>query len=273
MPSLSKAQQAAAGIAHAVEKGERPKSTLKGASKQMYKGMAGKGELKKFASTKTGDLPKHVKEGTEAVANLFGRTLLGEGGHKSGCTCGWCKNKGSFGKKAKEDEKAKEKKMDEPSEPEVSEASIQQKPYMNKTDKQRKTSQVQRGQPETVDFLQNVGGGHTLKTKIPFYKANIPIKSSIPVKEDATDVKLSKGVNLGGKAASAYHNMTSKQAMTPGWKPKAYIKAAGELSGNTKHGQMKGFKNRSAAETTTGKHIESKVPGVAAKQIMEALLG
>ena len=67
--------------------------------------------------------------------------------------------------------------------------------------------------------------------------------------------------------------MTSKQAMTPGWKPKAYIKAAGEISGNAKHGQMKSFKNRSAAETTTGKHIESRVPGAAAKQIVEALLG
>lgn len=209
MPAKSKAQQQAAGIALAAKRGSTPKSKLRGASKSMAS-MKG-GELNKFASTKTGGLPKHVKEGTEAVANLFGQSLL-EKGHRSGCTCGFCKNKGSFGKKAKADEKNKEKQLAEPSEPE-------------------------------------------------------------PVKESGTDVKRSTGVNLGGPAASAYHSMTSKQAMTPGWKPKAYIKAAGELSGNTKHGQTKGFKNRSAAETTTGKHIESRVPGAAAKQIVEALLG
>jgi len=62
MPAVSKDQQAAAGIAHAVEKGELPKSKLKGVSKQMYKGMRGKGELHKFAATKTKDLPKHKTE-------------------------------------------------------------------------------------------------------------------------------------------------------------------------------------------------------------------
>lgn len=62
MPALSTAQQQAAGIAHAVEKGELPKSKLRGASKQMYKGMAGKGELRKFASTEHEGLPKHVAE-------------------------------------------------------------------------------------------------------------------------------------------------------------------------------------------------------------------
>ena len=191
----------------AAKRGDIPKSKLRGASKSMSS--MGGGELKKFAGTKTSRLPKHVPESLEAVANLFGRSLVGEGGHKAGCQCGWCKNKGSFGKKAKDDEKAMEKKMDEPSEPET-------------------------------------------------------------VKESGTDVKLSKGVNLGGPAARSYHSMTSKQAMTPGWKPKAYIKAAGEISGNAKHGQMKGFKSRSAAETTTGKRLESQM---AAKQIVEALLG
>ena len=56
------------GIAHAVEKGEKPKSELRGASKQMYKGMKGTGELHKFAATKHKGLPKHVKE--ESLAEL-----------------------------------------------------------------------------------------------------------------------------------------------------------------------------------------------------------
>ena len=98
------------------------------------------------------------------------------------------------------------------------------------------------------------------------------------VKESGTDVKLSKGVNLGGKAASAYHNMTSKQAMTPGWKTKAYVKAAGEVSGMAKSGQVQGFKNKSAGETTSGKKLAKTRPGEsmapsAAAQIVEALLG
>ena len=62
MPAVSTAQQQAAGIAHAVEKGELPKSKLKGASKQMFKSMKGKGELHKFASTEHAGLPKHKSE-------------------------------------------------------------------------------------------------------------------------------------------------------------------------------------------------------------------
>lgn len=38
---------------------------------------------------------------------------LTEGGHKAGCKCGFCKNKGSFGKKKKEDKKDKEDKPEE----------------------------------------------------------------------------------------------------------------------------------------------------------------
>lgn len=34
---------------------------------------------------------------------------LDEGGHKKGCTCGFCKNKGNFGKKKKEDDKEDKK--------------------------------------------------------------------------------------------------------------------------------------------------------------------
>jgi hypothetical protein len=77
MPSVSKAQQAAAGIAHAVEKGEMPKSKLRGASKKMFQSMHGTGELKKFAKTKTKGLPQH----TEALTarQMFEREHLTEG--------------------------------------------------------------------------------------------------------------------------------------------------------------------------------------------------
>lgn len=37
------------------------------------------------------------------------KTKIDEGRHRAGCTCGFCKNKGKFGKKA-EDEKPDEKK-------------------------------------------------------------------------------------------------------------------------------------------------------------------
>jgi len=60
--AVSKAQRKAAGIAHAAQKGEIPKSKLKGASKEMAK--MPKGELKKFASTKEKGLP-NKKEKTE----------------------------------------------------------------------------------------------------------------------------------------------------------------------------------------------------------------
>jgi hypothetical protein len=57
MPAVSRSQQMAAGIAHAVEKGELPKSKLRGASKQMYQGMKGTDELRKFAATGHKGLP------------------------------------------------------------------------------------------------------------------------------------------------------------------------------------------------------------------------
>ena len=58
--AVSVAQRRAAGIAHAAQKGEIPKSKLKGASKEMAK-MA-TGELHKFAATKEKGLPTKVKE-------------------------------------------------------------------------------------------------------------------------------------------------------------------------------------------------------------------
>ena len=38
---------------------------------------------------------------------------LDEGGHKAGCKCGFCKNKGNFGKKKKKDKEDKSEEMDE----------------------------------------------------------------------------------------------------------------------------------------------------------------
>jgi hypothetical protein len=58
--AVSVAQRRAAGIAHAAQKGEIPKSKLRGASKEMAK--MDKSELHKFAATKEKDLPKKVKE-------------------------------------------------------------------------------------------------------------------------------------------------------------------------------------------------------------------
>jgi Protein of unknwon function (DUF3008) len=58
MPAKSKAQQMAAGAALSAKRGERSKSSLKGASKSMMS-MSEK-ELKKMASTKQKGKPEHV---------------------------------------------------------------------------------------------------------------------------------------------------------------------------------------------------------------------
>ena len=59
MPAKSKAQQRAAGIALAVKEHEKPKSSLRGASKSMYSSMSEK-ELKKMASTSRKGKPEHA---------------------------------------------------------------------------------------------------------------------------------------------------------------------------------------------------------------------
>jgi len=74
--AVSKAQRRAAGIAHAAQKGEIPKSKLKGASKEMAK--MPKGELKKFAATKEKGLP-NKKEKTEETT-VAGSVAPSEGG-------------------------------------------------------------------------------------------------------------------------------------------------------------------------------------------------
>lgn len=61
MPSKSKKQHKASGMAYAAKKGDIPVSKLKGAAKQMYKSMS-KEQLKEFASTKEKGLPMKKKK-------------------------------------------------------------------------------------------------------------------------------------------------------------------------------------------------------------------
>jgi hypothetical protein len=60
MPAKSKAQQKAAGAALSVKRGERPKSSLKGASRQMVKSMSEK-QLEEFASGPRKGKPERVR--------------------------------------------------------------------------------------------------------------------------------------------------------------------------------------------------------------------
>lgn len=59
MPAKSAAQQKAAGAALSAKRGETPRSTLKGASKQMVDSMTEK-QLEEFAATKRKGKPEHV---------------------------------------------------------------------------------------------------------------------------------------------------------------------------------------------------------------------
>jgi hypothetical protein len=61
MPAKSKKQQMAAGAALAAKRGDKPKSSLKGASKSMAKSMS-ETELEKLASTKRKILPKKASK-------------------------------------------------------------------------------------------------------------------------------------------------------------------------------------------------------------------
>jgi hypothetical protein len=61
MPAKSAAQQKAAGAALSAKRGERPKSSLKGASKSMSQSMS-ESELEKMASTKRKGKPEHVSK-------------------------------------------------------------------------------------------------------------------------------------------------------------------------------------------------------------------
>ncbi|MFG1183503.1 MULTISPECIES: DUF3008 family protein [Xanthobacter] len=59
MPAKSKAQQMAAGAALSAKRGERKKSSLKGASREMVDSMSEK-ELHDLAATKQKGKPAHV---------------------------------------------------------------------------------------------------------------------------------------------------------------------------------------------------------------------
>ena len=59
MPAKSKHQQKAAGAALAVKRGERPKASLKGASRQMAESMSEQ-ELHRMASVKRKKLPTRL---------------------------------------------------------------------------------------------------------------------------------------------------------------------------------------------------------------------
>jgi len=61
MPAKSKKQQMAAGAALSAKRGERSKSSLKGASKQMAESMSEK-ELHDMASAKRKSLPAKKKK-------------------------------------------------------------------------------------------------------------------------------------------------------------------------------------------------------------------
>ena len=161
---------------------------------------------KKVAGGKTVAYPKKKQsEDVERIKAFFGRSSLVEGKHKEGCSCGFCRNKGSIG-----DWKKKNAPKEEPEEPKA-------------------------------------------------------------VEEAEGLVKQSKGIHPG-KANQAYNNMTSKQAMTPGFKPKAYIKAAGEVAGLPGKGQMGGFKNKSEGEMTGGKRVPKTRRGESVRNVVAALL-
>jgi len=61
MPAKSKAQQKAAGAALSAKRGDTPKSSLKGPSREMAQSMS-KSELEKMASTKRKGKPEHTSK-------------------------------------------------------------------------------------------------------------------------------------------------------------------------------------------------------------------
>jgi hypothetical protein len=80
MPARSKKQQMAAGAALAAKRGERSKTSLKGASRQMVESMSEK-QLEEFASTKAQDVaaPRGQNEsrGHTQIADFAGNGIEG----------------------------------------------------------------------------------------------------------------------------------------------------------------------------------------------------
>lgn len=75
MPAKSKKQQMAAGAALAAKRGERKKSSLKGASKQMAESMSEK-QLKDFAKTKRKTFLLNLMHTTKALARSLSSVIL-----------------------------------------------------------------------------------------------------------------------------------------------------------------------------------------------------
>jgi hypothetical protein len=67
MPAKSKKQQMAAGAALSAKRGQRPKGSLKGASRSMEKSMNEK-QLRDLAKTKRKSLPKKETAGKQGAA-------------------------------------------------------------------------------------------------------------------------------------------------------------------------------------------------------------
>lgn len=65
MPAKSKQQQKAAGAALAAKRGERSKSSLKGASRQMAQSMNER-QLREFAKTKRKGLPRRARKSAKS---------------------------------------------------------------------------------------------------------------------------------------------------------------------------------------------------------------
>lgn len=61
MPAKSKSQQKAAGAALSAKRGDTKKSSLKGASREMYESMSEE-KLEEFASTSHKGKPEHVRK-------------------------------------------------------------------------------------------------------------------------------------------------------------------------------------------------------------------
>jgi hypothetical protein len=72
MPAKSKKQQMAAGAALAAKRGERSRSSLKGASRQMVKSMSEK-QLADFAKTKRKNLPRKKRSRDTNASSKSGR--------------------------------------------------------------------------------------------------------------------------------------------------------------------------------------------------------
>ncbi|MBN8920389.1 MAG: DUF3008 family protein [Rhizobiales bacterium] len=67
MPAKSKKQQMAAGAALSAKRGERSKTSLRGASRSMAKSMS-ESELEKMASAKRKSLPTRAKKTTRKAS-------------------------------------------------------------------------------------------------------------------------------------------------------------------------------------------------------------